>query len=106
MSSAFYHYEYDSNTTTEESPPDTLPRAEGVMVWIPAGDTGMLVYFGGLVSPYRNGTVAYQPLDKIFLYDPSTNAWETQMATGEIPVNRRQFCAGAAWAPDRSSYNM
>ena len=106
MSSAFYKYEYDTNTTTEANSPDDLPRAEGAMVWIPAGDTGVLVYFGGLVSPHGNGTATPQPLDKIFLYDPSTNAWETQTATGEIPDNRRQFSAGVAWAPDQSSYNM
>jgi hypothetical protein len=106
MSSAFYKYEYDTNKTTIANSPDMLPRAEGAMLWIPAGDTGMLIYFGGIVSPYGNGTSAPQPLDKIFLYDPSTNAWETQTATGEIPQNRRQFSAGVAWAPDKSSYNM
>lgn len=106
MSSSFYKYDYDSNTTSEVNSPDSHPRAEGAMVWIPAGDTGMLAYVGGLVSPGSNGTATPQPLDEIFLYDPSANAWETQKATGEIPADRRQFCAGAAWAPDRSSYNM
>jgi hypothetical protein len=106
MSSSFYKYEYDRNTMTEKAPPDSYPRAEGAMVWIPAGDTGIVVYFGGLVSPYGNGTATPQPLDEIFVYDPSTDIWETQKATGEIPVDRRRFCAGAAWAPDRSSYNM
>ncbi|KAK4119436.1 hypothetical protein N657DRAFT_581594 [Parathielavia appendiculata] len=107
MSSAFYKYEYDTNATTRANAPDNLPRAEGAMLWIPAGDTGMLVYFGGVVSPNgTNDTAAPQPLDKIFVYDPSTNAWETQTATGEIPQNRRQFTAGVAWAPDRSSYNI
>ncbi|KAK4243275.1 hypothetical protein C7999DRAFT_18358 [Corynascus novoguineensis] len=107
MSSNFYCYEYDTNTTTAVNPPDSRPRAEGAMAWIPAGDSvGMLVYFGGLVSPHGNETTEPQPLDEIFLYDPSTNSWETQRATGEIPSNRRQFCADAAWAPDRSSYNI
>ncbi|RYP38290.1 hypothetical protein DL767_002621 [Monosporascus sp. MG133] len=106
MTSSFYRYGYDSNTTTVINPPDTLPRAEGAMVWIPAGDTGLLVYFGGLVSPYGNGTTAPQPLDTILIYDPSTNDWFTQTATGDIPQNRRQHCVGAAWAADRSSYNI
>lgn len=30
----------------------------------------------------------------------------TQTATGDIPADRRMFCAGATWAPDQSSYNM
>jgi hypothetical protein len=107
MSSGFYKYEYDSNTTTIANAPDELPRAEGALLWIPAGDTGLLVYFGGVVSSDGSGTTeAPQPLDEIFVYDPSTNAWETQKATGDIPQNRRQFTSGVAWAPDKSSYNM
>ena len=106
MSSDFYKYEYDTNMTSTANPPDVFPRAEGALLWIPAGDTGMLVYFGGIVSRDNNGTASPQPLDTIFVYDPSTNAWETQRATGEIPQNRRQFTSGVAWAPDRSSYNM
>jgi hypothetical protein len=107
MSSDFYKYEYDTNTTTVANAPDEHPRAEGALLWIPAGDTGMLVYFGGIVSPDGTGTtVAPQPLDEIFVYDPATNAWETQKATGDIPQNRRQFTSGVAWAPDKSSYNM
>ena len=106
MSSSFYKFDYDLNKTTLANSPDNLPRAEGAMTWIPAGDTGLLVYLGGIVSPYGNGSQAPQPLDKIFVYDPSTNAWYAQTATGEIPQNRRQFCMSAAWAPDKSSYNM
>ncbi|KAK4031684.1 hypothetical protein C8A01DRAFT_21140 [Parachaetomium inaequale] len=45
MSSAFYKYEYDTNATTGAKPPDELPRAEGAMVWIPAGYTELLIYF-------------------------------------------------------------
>jgi hypothetical protein len=107
MSSNFYKFDYESNKTTLANSPDTKARAEGAMVWIPAGDTGLLVYFGGVVASDTNTTtMAPQSLDKIFVFDPSTNSWYTQTATGEIPQNRRQFCADAAWAPDRSSYNM
>jgi len=106
MTSAMYKYEYDANKfVPANSPSDSLARAEGSMVWIPAGDTGMLVYFGGIFDQ-GNGTSAAQPMNKILVYDPSTNAWFTQTATGEVPENRRLFCADVAWAPDRSSYNM
>lgn len=37
--------------------PDDTPRAEGVMQYIPAGDAGLLVYFGGIQFPYNNETV-------------------------------------------------
>ncbi|KAM4061425.1 kelch motif domain-containing protein [Hirsutella rhossiliensis] len=77
------------------------------MVWIPAGDThGLLVYLGGIVSPYGNSTTAPQPFDKIFVFDAQGNSWSTQTATGEIPQNRRQFCVDVAWAPDKSSFNI
>jgi hypothetical protein len=107
MNSALYRYQYDSAKFTRvSSPKDNLPRAEGAMTWIPAGDTGLLIYFGGVVDPFGNGTIAPQPMDKILVYYPSQNMWFTQTATGEVPQNRRLFSADAAWAPDRSSYNM
>jgi hypothetical protein len=107
MTSNLYRYEYDTNKFTPANPPtDQLPRAEGAMVWIPAGDTGLLVYFGGLVDPYGNGTQSPQPMNKILVYDPSENTWYTQTAVGVIPQTRRRFCADVAWAPDQSSYNM
>lgn len=107
MSSSLYTFAYDGNTFALAASPDTNPRAEGGMVWIPAGDThGLLVYMGGLVSPYGNGTTAPQPLDEVFVFDASGNSWSVQKTTGEIPQNRRQFCVDVAWAPDKSSFNM
>ncbi|XP_044715694.1 kelch motif domain-containing protein [Hirsutella rhossiliensis] len=107
MSSRFYTYAYDTDTFAQAAGPDKNPRAEGAMVWIPAGDTyGLLVYMGGIVSPYGNGTAAPQPLDKVFVFDAAGNSWSIQTATGEIPQNRRQFCIDVAWAPDRSSFNI
>ncbi|CAH0059684.1 unnamed protein product [Clonostachys solani] len=105
MSSNFYSYSYDSKSFTQAADPDDLPRAEGAMVWIPAGDAlGLLVYMGGVVS--QNNTVLPQGFDEIFVYDATDNSWLNQSATGEIPQNRRQFCIDVAWAPDKSSYNM
>ncbi|KAG8422309.1 hypothetical protein J3459_010463 [Metarhizium acridum] len=107
MSSNFYSYAYETGTFTQAAGPDNNTRAEGAMVWIPAGDTqGLLVYMGGVVSNSGSGTVAPQPFDKIFVFDATGNSWSTQAATGVIPQNRRQFCMDVAWAPDRSSYNI
>ncbi|KAJ6439168.1 telomere-associated RecQ helicase [Purpureocillium lavendulum] len=111
MSSSFYTYAYDTGTFTQAAAPDKNPRAEGAMVWIPAGDSlGLLIYMGGIVSPSGNGTgngtVAPQPFDKVFVFDAKGNSWSTQTATGEIPQNRRQFCVDVAWAPDKSSFNI
>lgn len=106
MTSNFYKYAYDTSKFTTANSPDKIPRAEGALLWIPAGDTGLLVYLGGIMDPYGNGTQAPQPMDKIMVYDPSQNTWFTQTATGVIPQTRRRFCADVAWAPDQSSYNM
>jgi len=32
--------------------------------------------------------------------------WYTQTATGDVPPDRRKFCAGATWAKDQSSYSI
>lgn len=45
-------------------------------------------------------------MTKIFLYDIAEGKWYQQNATGQIPENRRKFCAGATWAQDQSSYNI
>lgn len=56
-------YDMLKNTWTNSSGPDSVGRAEGVMLYVPASDTGMLVYFGGVTAPSNNGTVSGQPMD-------------------------------------------
>ncbi|KAI6764916.1 unnamed protein product [Fusarium graminearum] len=107
MTSNFYTYSYDSGDFQQAASPDKQPRAEGGMVWIPAGDSlGMLVYLGGIVDPYDNGTEAPQSFDEVFVFDTVGNSWATQKTTGIIPQNRRQFCIDVAWAPDKSTFNI
>ena len=45
-----------NNFWTNNTGPDTIGRAEGVMVTIPASKQGLLVYFGGVAFPYENAT--------------------------------------------------
>jgi hypothetical protein len=107
MSSNFYTYAYDTGKFSHAARPDKHPRAEGGMVWIPAGDAlGLLVYMGGVVSPDDNSRESPQSFDEVFLFDTKGNSWSTQKTTGEIPQNRRQFCIDVAWAPDKSTFNM
>ncbi|KAM5383426.1 hypothetical protein ACJZ2D_002119 [Fusarium nematophilum] len=107
MSSNFYTYAYDTGKFTQAAGPDKHPRAEGGMVWIPAGDVlGLLVYMGGVVSPDDDGTESPQSFDEVFVFDAKGNSWSTQKTTGEIPQNRRQFCVDVAWAPDKSTFNI
>ena len=99
-------YDMDQDTWKNKTGPDNTGRAEGVMVYIPAGDNGFLVYLGGLQDQFGNGTIEGQPMDQIFLYDFVAEKWYSQTASGFIPDERRRFCGGAAWADDFSSYNM
>jgi hypothetical protein len=45
-------------------------------------------------------------MSTIYLYDIAEGKWYQQNATGQVPENRRKFCAGATWASDQSSYNI
>lgn len=133
-------YDMLASSFKNQSGPDDIPRAEGVMIYLPAGDSGLLVYFGGIQFPYGNETAkavgsssiklllrsligaasndctshisrkffCYSSLSQdIYVYDIGNDLWYKQKASGAgVPENRRRFCAGAAWADDRSSYNM
>jgi hypothetical protein len=90
-----------SNSTIDGHP----ASAEGTLLYIPASDQGMLVYFGGL-ELQSNGTSTMASMDKIHLFDIAAELWYTQSSTGDIPEPRRRFCAGVAWSEDQSSYNM
>ncbi|CAG8958496.1 hypothetical protein HYFRA_00009810, partial [Hymenoscyphus fraxineus] len=98
-------YKMDSQVWTNTSGPDTTPKVEGVLTYIPAGERGLLVYFGG-ATVSENGTVIPSPMSKIYLYDVLSTNWYTQTATGDLPPVRKRFCAGAVWAADHSSYNI
>ena len=98
-------YDMLQNSWTNNSIDGWPAKAEGVLLYIPASDQGMLVYFGGLEqSP--NGTFTMAPMDQIHLFDIGAELWYTQSSTGDIPQPRRRFCAGVAWSEDQSSYNM
>lgn len=99
-------YDMIGQTFTNNTGPDSTGRAEGVMVFIPASDNGLLIYFGGVLDPFRNGTVVGSAMNTIYVYDINSEKWYQQSASGEIPDMRRRFCAGATWAQDQSSYNI
>jgi len=99
-------FDMDSGVWTNNTGPDTTPRAEGVMAYLPASNSGLLVYFGGITAPYDNSTIVPVPMSTIYIYDIQSTKWYTQTAVGDVPPDRRRFCAGATWAPDYSSYNM
>jgi hypothetical protein len=63
-------YDFSAGQLNNNSgPPDNYGRAEGQMVYLPASDGGLLIYFGGVEDPTRNGTV--QPVR--FAFTVSSN---------------------------------
>ncbi|KAF8448105.1 hypothetical protein BDZ91DRAFT_812848, partial [Kalaharituber pfeilii] len=99
-------YDMVENTWRNESGPrPDLPRAEGVLLFVPAGDKGLLVSFGGMYT-HRNGTVEPAPMSDIDIYDLNEGIWYKQEADGTVPETRRLFCAGVGTAQDGSSHNV
>jgi hypothetical protein len=49
-------FDMDQNSLTNNTGYDSMGRAEGTMVHIPAGGAGLLIYFGGATFPYENET--------------------------------------------------
>lgn len=56
-------YDMISGEWRNTTGPDGIGRAEGAMVHIPASDNGMLVYFGGIQTPYSNSTWEGVPMN-------------------------------------------
>lgn len=99
-------YDMVANRWTNDTYNNMRPSAEGVMLYIPAGEAGMLVYFGGLELALNGFNYTMAPLDEIHVFDIRTQTWLLQNATGDVPQDRRRFCAGVVWPKDQSSYNM
>jgi hypothetical protein len=73
--STLIKYEMDTGVWTNNTGPDNTPRAEGVMVYVPASTNGLLVYFGGVTVPYNNATIVESPMDTIYIYDIASTRW-------------------------------
>lgn len=59
-------YDMLDHKFTNQSGPDDTPRAEGVMLYVPAGDAGLMVYFGGIQMPFNNSTITAVRNDSLF----------------------------------------
>lgn len=103
-----YLLQYDMTTGDwqNRTGPDNVPKAEGTMHYLPIGNAGVLVYFGGGFVNSTSNSFNEIPISTIHLYDIKSSQWYEQTATGDVPSSRRRFCAGAAWTEDRTSYNM
>jgi hypothetical protein len=104
--SSIVQFDFTTGNLRNSTHPDGIGRAEGQLLYLPASDGGLLVYFGGIEDPSRNGSYNAANMTKIHIYDINSAKWYNQTASGDVPLPRRQFCAGVTWADDRSSFNI
>ncbi|KAK1063345.1 hypothetical protein LTR74_009501 [Friedmanniomyces endolithicus] len=85
--------------------------ANGALVYLPAGEQGVLVSFGGLndTAGTESHTGSSQASDNsiIYIYDIASRTWWAQEASGDIPpIWVVEFCTGAAVSPDGGSFHI
>lgn len=67
-SSYLLSYDMIQNRWTNITGPDNTGRAEGVMVYIPASDGGMLVYFGGVETSSGSGNGSFTGVGGVVVF--------------------------------------
>ncbi|KAL4810607.1 hypothetical protein BDV18DRAFT_155220 [Aspergillus unguis] len=82
----------------------------GGLVYIPAGNQGMLVSFGGrnvseILAGKKGETVEADWLN-VYVYDIESHTWWLQKASGSVPENRLSFCTAATQSPDGSAFHI
>ena len=107
----FYNFtsqEWSNNSATAYTLYGTAVWSDTVYVptW---GPTGLLVAFGGqtslnLCAFYDSQT--YLSMSNISLFDPSTQLWYHQKATGDVPTERDKFCVVGINGGNKSTYGM
>ena len=107
----FYNFtskEWFNNSATAYTPYGTA--AWSGTVYVPTwGPAGLLVAFGGQtsdnLSTFVDGTT-YFPMSNISLFNPSTQLWYHQKATGDVPTQRDRFCVVGISSDIKSTYGM
>ena len=107
----FYNFtsqEWSNNSATAYTPYGTAIYSGTVYVptW---GSAGLLVAFGGRTSPSLSSFVentAYLAMSNISIFDPSTQSWYHQKATGDVPTQREMFCIVGIGSDIKSTYGM
>ncbi|KAH0563239.1 hypothetical protein GP486_002194 [Trichoglossum hirsutum] len=81
----------------------------GGMVHVPTwGPAGILVVIGGQTSPLDKwgDDTTMVPLSNISVFEPQSQTWYHQIATGDIPSNRDRFCLVGVQGGDNSTYEI
>lgn len=100
-------YNFVDNNIRSTPGPKGDPRVEGAMMYVPTGDVGLLVAFGGIFAEGGSEDKTYAaPMDEIDVFDPAQERWQRVKASGEIPPKRKRFCGAIVSAKDKSSHNI
>ncbi|OJD35109.1 kelch repeat protein [Diplodia corticola] len=103
------------NETAESSSGVSVPaRVGGNMVYVPMGEQGVILLWGGYNGTEVNNQTglpafSYQLIDnrRIYVYDIASASWNIVYAQGDdIPGRRSETCAVVSAAPDYSSFNI
>lgn len=103
------------NETAQSSSGVSVPaRVGGNMVYVPMGEQGVILLWGGYNGTEVNSTTGapaftYQLIDnqRIYVYDIASASWNIVWAQGDsIPGRRSETCSVVSAAPDYSSFNI
>ncbi|RVD85065.1 uncharacterized protein DFL_003396 [Arthrobotrys flagrans] len=115
---------FEGNSTTpkwsfirETDDLNSLPTPStlgGASVYLPIGEEGIIVLFGGWDTTKQGYQFAagggvdwdLRPLSDIFVYDIAQNFWTLVPAKGGLPEMRAEFCVVVNSAPDGSYHNI
>jgi hypothetical protein len=110
----FLTYDFGTSGWSNSSSAGAAQSAYSVQaeaVFIPNfGKMGLLAFLGGDSPPnqayqYEKGA-ALVDMSNITIYDPDSETWYHQTATGSIPPPRSEFCAVGSAPTDNSTYEM
>lgn len=119
-SSTFYEVDMSTSTLSASFTPLTWPtdqdaRAEGALVWLPFGKAGVLVAFGGVITPADifSSKPAALPNNNTFMsdlmiYDIDAKQWYSQstLETGIKPPQLAKFCTTVVPTKDGNSQEI
>jgi hypothetical protein len=88
-------YNMSSSTWANLSAPTPYATSNfGQAACLPFGSDGLVMFFGGGSNSVTD-PAQFSPLlfDNLTFYNPVTEEWFWQLASGEIPINRNAFCS-------------
>ncbi|MBA7489613.1 hypothetical protein ES702_00147 [subsurface metagenome] len=95
-------------------PAGATPRSEGGLVWLPYGEQGVLIAFGGaeipadmFLTPPRYTPEGYF-MTELLIYDIAADQWHTQqtLETTNKPTQLASFCTAVVPTNDSNGYEI